>query len=515
MTHSRLFAWLAAAVMLVSCAERQDSSADKADSAEPAAMMASAANDGGIPLSISDEAAITQYSNIRSLADRGNFIEANQAARQLTESFPDFAGGWIMLGNTALSGEQFVKATRKATKLAAKGTDGEQLWAAINMSFVTNDAEERVKLGKQLVDTYPESPRAWIVNSGILGGQNMHDEARSAAGKAIQLAPSEASGHSTLAFSYLYNAPKDFKEAEKHFNHAIELDPEEDNAWVNLGDVHRAMGDLKAARGDYSKAWDLDNSNSVAAIKRGHVNSFLGNFDEARTDYDTGIETGQESNQSTLANYRAFVSVHAGDHEAAINELRRELARVDTIDMPADQRVGSRTFILINIADICFNHDMLADAASAVDRLSASLAESGANSEDENFARQQKATATFWQGKLAARQGDYAAAAAKADMFAELVAGDTNPRKMERYHELLGLTALMQKDYDGAIGHYRQANLSTSPGAGDVKNIYMLATALNAAGQTDEANELMQEVANWNFNSVWFAMLRDEAAGSS
>ena len=123
MTHSRLFAWLAAAVMLVSCAERQDSSADKADPIEPAARMASAANDGGIPLSISDEAAITQYSNIRSLADRGNFIEANQAARQLTESFPDFAGGWIMLGNTALSGEQFVKATRKASKLAAKCTD--------------------------------------------------------------------------------------------------------------------------------------------------------------------------------------------------------------------------------------------------------------------------------------------------------------------------------------------------------------------------------------------------------
>ena len=43
----------------------------------------------------------------------------------------------------------------------------------------------------------------------------------------------------------------------------------------------------------------------------------------------------------------------------------------------------------------------------------------------------------------------------------------------------------------------------------------MLARALQGAGQTDEANELLQEVANWNFNSVWFAMLRKEAAGTS
>ncbi len=31
----------------------------------------------------------------------------------------------------------------------------------------------------------------------------------------------------------------------------------------------------------------------------------------------------------------------------------------------------------------------------------------------------------------------------------------------------------------------------------------------------DEASELLQEVAGWNFNSAWFAMLRKEAAGAS
>jgi len=519
MTISKLVACLTAAALLVACSDQQESSvgqvADEAKTATETASMELAANDGGIPLSASSKIAMSQYKKIRKLADKGDIIQANQAARKLTEDDPDFVGGWIMLGNTALSAEQFVKATKKAKQLSAKGTKGEQLWADINMTGVTNDAEEGLRLGKQLVDTYPDAPRAWLVYSGLLTGQNKHDEARASAAKVIKLAPDQAVGYNNLGFSYLNNSPKNFAKAEKNFKHAIKIEPGEDNYWVYVGDVHRAMGDLEAARSDYSGALKLDASNAVAAVKRGHVNSILGNVDEARADYNMGIAAGQEGNQSFLANYRAFVNLHVGDHEAAVEELKGELERLDTLKMPADQRIGARNFLLTNIADICFNYNMLDEAASAVDKLAASLAESGTNSEDEDFARQQNATATFWSGKLAARQGDYAAAEAQAEEFAWLLVDDDNPRRLERYHELLGLIALKQEDYEGAIEHYRQANLSTSPGAGDVKNIYMLARALQGAGKNDEASELLQEVAGWNFNSAWFAMLRKEAAGAS
>ena len=518
MAYSRLLACLAALALVVACSKQQDSAQqtqDGKDSTTAAGAASMAANDGGIPLSSSDEGALSLYMTVRSLADRGDFIEANQAARELTDQYPEFVGSWIMLGNTALSGEQFVKATRRAEQLAASGTEGEQLWAAINMSFVTNDTVEGLRLGKKLVDTYPNAPRAWILYSGLLGGESRHGEARVAAEKAIKLAPDQAVSHNNLAFSYLYNDPKDFTKAEEHFRHGIEIDPDEDNYWVNLGDVHRAMGDLDAARSDYSRALELDAENSVAAVKRGHVNSFLGNYDEARADYDTGVAAGQEGSKSTLANYRAFVNLHAGDHQAAVDELKLELDRIDTLEMPGDQEVGARIFLLTNIADICFNYSLLDEAADAVEKLSAALAEAGTNSGDEDYARQQAATAVFWQGKLAARQGDYAAARAHAEEFAALLANDDNTRKLEPYHELLGLVALQQDDYDLAIEHYRQANLSTSPGAGDVKNTFMLAMALRGAGQSQEADKLLRDVANWNFNSAWFAMLRKNAAGTS
>jgi tetratricopeptide (TPR) repeat protein len=512
MKNSSLLACLVAATMFVACS-KQEAPVEQAAEAEP--MKEMGPNDGGIPLSEAGDAALAQYKEVRRLADKGDFILANQAARKLTLDNPRFAGGWIMLGNTALSGPQFVQATHKATESSKDGTAGEQLWAQINMTFITNDSQEGLKLSKKLVETYPEAPRAWIVYSGYLGAQNQIDEARAAGEKVIEYAPDKAFGHNNLGFSYLYNNPKNLEAAEKHFEKAAMIEPDEDNIRVNIGDVHRAMGNLEAARDDYSAAMKIDATNAVAATKRGHVNSFLGNYEEARADYDTGIAAGEEGNKSNLANYRAFVSIHAGDHEQAVTELKGELVRLETLDMPADQKVAGRNFILTNIADICFNHDMLDEAASAVDQLTATMAEAGVNSGDANFARQQEINATFWRGKLAARQGDYVAATAQAETFAGLAAEDTNPRKMERYHELLGLIALKQGDNEAAIEHYRHSNLSTSPGAGDVKNIYMLATALNGAGQDEEADELMKQVANWNFNSVWFAMLRNEAAGGT
>ena len=474
-------------------------------------MSARTLDDGGIPLSGASEDVIAMYEEVREYADHGDFIKANQAARRLTSAAPDFPGAWIMLSNTSLSGEQFTRASAKALKLAESGTKGEQLWAQINMSFIENDLEKGLRLGQELVDTYPESPRAWVVYSGLLTNQNMHESAREAGQKAIDLAPDKAFTHNNLGQSYLNNAPKDFNMAKALFTAAAELEPQEDSFLVNIGDAHRALRQLENARNDYTAALQLDATNEIAAIKRGHVNSFLGNYDEARADYNNGIANSEEGNQTTLAVYRAFVNLHAGDANAAIAELWEEVDKIDTLSMPSDQKVATRIFVLQQIADISFHYGMKDEGQNALYQLTAAFGESGVNSGDENFARLQKASAKYWQGKHAAHTGNYEQAAARAEEFAALVANDDNPRRMENYHELLGLIAWKQGDHARAIEHYEQANLSTAPNFGDIENTFRLAVSLRETGDPEGAALMMDEVANWNFNSAWFAMLRREA----
>ena len=505
---------LIAACGLGACGERAtEAPAAAEDPTTEAAIRA----EGGLPLSAPSENIYRAHLAAQALIDRGDFVDANQAAIDLTETAPDYIGGWILLGNSALSGEQFVKATRKAQKVKPGATEAEQLWADINMSFVTNDTAEGLRIAENLCETYPDSPRAYLVLSGIYTAQLNHAAAREAGRKAVELAPGMAVTHANLGFEYMYNEPKDQTEAQKHFLKAIELEPDEDNNWVNLGDSHRAAADLERAAADYSRALELDSTNAVAAVKRGHVNSFLGNYDQARADYDQGIAAGKgkAQTQSTLANYRAFVHLHAGNPAAAIDELQGVNEEIDGMEIPEHQKIAARNFVLTNIADIAFYYDMDDEATRAVTALAATLATSGEASGDADFARQQKATAIFWQGKLDVELGNFDAARSKAREFADLLADDENPRRMERYHEILGLAALRQGDFEKSIAEYRQSNLSTSPGAGDVKNIYMLATALEAAGRNEEAAELKNQVANWNFNSAWFAMLRKDAAGKS
>ncbi|MFN2399219.1 MAG: hypothetical protein ABR543_11350 [Gemmatimonadaceae bacterium] len=68
-----------------------------------------------------------------------------------------------------------------------------------------------------------------------------------------------------------------------------------------------------------------------------------------------------------------------------------------------------------------------------------------------------------------------------------------------------GLIDLRQKNFQPAVEHYKQANEASEY----VK--YYLALALHGAGKTEEAKKLFQEVANYNFNSVEFALIRKDA----
>ena len=103
MKNAKLLTCLVAVTLLAACS-KQEAPTEAADAVADTAPAKVAANDGGIPLSAASDAALTQYKEVRRLADKGDFIKANQAARKLTDENPDFAGGWIMLGNTALSG---------------------------------------------------------------------------------------------------------------------------------------------------------------------------------------------------------------------------------------------------------------------------------------------------------------------------------------------------------------------------------------------------------------------------
>lgn len=131
----------------------------------------------------------------------------------------------------------------------------------------------------------------------------------------------------------------------------------------------------------------------MCIAQRGHVNSFAGNYAAARADYDSAIAIGRGNEKAAFVPFRAYVNIHAGDPKAAIAELNQLVAGVDARGVP-----------------------------SALGVKIGALTEQAGASGSAAFQRNAEANIASFNGWLAARKGDYAAAGQAADRVAALVA---------------------------------------------------------------------------------------------
>ena len=233
-------------------------------------------------------------------------MEARERFQAAIAEDPDFAYAYFNASNASLSFAEFKETLDAAMEHMEGKSEGERLLVEINQTFLDNNSDQGLKLAKQLVEKYPDSPRAWQALAGIQATRNEDKSARKSLEKALALDPESAAAVLALGNSYLFSEPKDFARAEQSMKQLIALYPNEAKAYEGLGDVMRAENDLDAALAAYTQATDTDPTLAAAQVKNGHVNSFLGNIEEARAAYDAAIESGSPEAKATFANYRAF-----------------------------------------------------------------------------------------------------------------------------------------------------------------------------------------------------------------
>ncbi len=457
-----------------------------------------------IPVTTASPEALADFERGRELMDVGRRQEANARFEAAAARDPGFAYAYVNIASTAQSWQEFNDNHQLALAHIESKSEGERLLVEILGTIFDNDAERRSELAQALVESYPRSPRAWLVLAGMQSGLNQHEAARESMKHALELDPGLKAAHVMIWGSHLFKEPKDFPRAERAMLDCLELDPREAKLHENLGDVYRAMQQLERAGELYARAAELDPGLSVPLIKLGHVGSFLGDFEQARTAYDRGVAVAREQNRITYANYRAFAHLHAGDPRAALDELAGLIASADTADIPEDQVAGAKTFTLTNQATIALFHGFLDDAEAILTDLTTVVRANAERVGAAEFARQQEANLRLWQARLAARRGDYQAAVARAEEHRELLAGENNPRRFEGYHGVLGLVELLQGNHAQAAEQIRQSDL------GDMYVKYHLALAEEGAGNAGEARRLFQEIAEWQFNFVGIALVRKD-----
>jgi len=467
----------------------------------------SVAVEGEIPLTTSSSESRRLYLEAEHLCDVGRESEGREKLREALRIDPKFTRGYVKLVEFAVSDADRHEALEKAAASLEGKSAGERLLVELYRAQAANDLERAHAIGHELVTTYPRSPRAWIRLARVEEARSENLEARLDANRALELDPDSAGALFLMIGSYLFQEPTDPPSAERYARRFVDTLPGEAAVYELLGDTLRAEDDLAGALTAYTRATEIDPGLVFGQFKKGHVSSFRGDLEGASRAYQAAIAIAPPEMKASLALTGANRHIYVGDVQGTLDELLRLADSLETMGTPKSMVEELQVQILTEHAMAALYADELDQAAASIARRNALQRSIGAKLGDPDGERLRRSDCEIWDGLLAAHRGDFAAARAHAEAAKELVANDSNPRRLEPYYRLLGTVALRSGDAEQAA-----ALLSKADVGGDLLVRFDLAKAEEASGHPDEARKLYLEISKYNFNSIGFALTRSEAA---
>ncbi len=455
-----------------------------------------------LPVTTNSEEALAEFNTGLKYIDLGNNQKSRPYFTKAIELDPEFASAYLYRSWSSGSPEEFSRDINQAKAYMEKISEGEKQLTLIMDTYLTNDWESRMDYCKELLKMHPDIPRVHLIIGDTYEDNDQHDKAREHYQNAIDLNMEWTAGYNNLGNSYLFSEPKDLAKAEENYKKVTELAPTSSRAFIDLGDCYRAQNNLIQARDYYTKAVEIDPSDPVAYSKKGHANSYLGNYKEARNDFRESRK--YDEYKGTSLPFEAYTYLYEGDYKTALNWLEEQANQLESMGIPESRMTSSKMSCVNNCSWIAFHHgevDHIKNLIKMKKPLSDKIAEDIGT---EQAALQQNANMLMWEGLALAMEKDYATANAKAEEHKAMLDPIKDPRKLEDYHFLVGYINLDQEKYSEAIDHLKQTN------KGDVYMKYLLAKAYEGTGEIDKATEIRNEIADYNFNYVGYALIRNE-----
>ncbi len=437
------------------------------------------------------------------LLDQGDRQKARELFSKAIEQDPTMGIAYVMRSGTSNSAQDFTNDMTKAKDNLANATPWENWYYQYFETFNTSDYNKRLEIVKMMADSFPDAARTQIDLGNVYSQGNDEAKARECYQKAIDLDSNWVGGYTAMGASYLFLEPRDFKKAEDYAAKCGALAPGSPAAEIALGDCYRAQNDLTKARDAYGKAITIDPSAAESYFKKGHANTFLGNYDEARQNY---MEGGKHDVDMLAANgLIAYTYLYAGDPKMAQDALIADVHHADSSGLSKDQIDNEKLSYLGDCERICIHTGDAAGLAKLqemTDPMNTAVGDVVGTNEAKLTSQ---ATILYGQAMLAAIQGKYDDAKAKAEQIKTTLNPITDPNKLDQYHFVMGYISMQQKNYGDAVHHFEDSHPNNS-----IYTKYWLAKANEAAGNKDKAQGLYNEIAVYNFNSIDYALIRNE-----
>ena len=472
------------AAVLALCAAALTGCAPAGEVASNSAPAPAASPGGGkIPVTTSSEEARKEFTQARDMAERLLAQDSLQHYDKAISLDPNFALAELGRANASQSAKEFFDHLKKAVDLSAKASEGERLLILATQAGANGEAVKQKELLDKLVAAYPNDERAHFQLGGWHFGQQEFTQAIGHYKKATELAPNYSPAYNILGYAYRQNA--DYANAEQAFKKYIELIPNDPNPYDSYAELLLKMGKYEDSITQYRKALSIDpnfiaSRNGIAADLL-----YLGKPDEATAELQAITDKARSDGDRRAALFAmTVVQADGGKLDKALEEVDKQYALGekigDTAAMTGDLQLKGNILVEMGRYD---------EAKEQFDRLLKMTDESTLSQEIKENAKR------FHHYNLvtvALGKKDFATAKSEAEEFRKGAEVSKNPFQLKQTHELAGMIALAEKDYDKAIAELQQANQQNP------QNLYRLSQAYQGKGDNAKAKEFGAKAAGFN-----------------
>jgi tetratricopeptide (TPR) repeat protein len=452
---------------------------------------------GKIPVTTSVAEARAEFVQGRDLAEKLLITDSNAHFAKAVSLDPSFASAELSLANSAPAGKEFFEHLNKAVALADKASNGERLLILATEAGANNNAVEQKELLDQLVAAYPDDERAHFNLGGYYFGQQDFSKAIEHYKKATELAPTYSTAFNILGYAYRQNA--DYDNSEKAFQKYIELIPKDPNPYDSYAELLLKMGRFDDSIAQYRKALAIDPNFVNAHQGIGMDLLYQGKPDQAAAELQNITRKARTDGERRTALF-ALTVVHAdgGKLAKALEDVDKQYALAekgnDVPTMAFDCQLRGNILLEMGEPD------------QAKEEFERGLKLTEGSSLSDAIKHNAKLVHHYNLARVAVGKKDFAGAKGHADEFRKGAAASQNPAQAKQAHELDGIIALAETDYDKAATELQQANQQNP------QDLYRLCQAYQGKKDGEKAKELCGKAANFNsLPQLNYAFIRAKA----
>jgi tetratricopeptide (TPR) repeat protein len=483
---------LAATVRFMGCAnvaEGTNNSAAKKTESDPA---------GKLPVTTASEEARKEFLKGRDLNEKLLIQDSIAHFDKAISLDPNFALAELNRALVSPTGKEFFEHLKKAVSLADKASNGEKLLILGTEAGANGNTAKQKEYLEQLIAAYPNDERANFALAGYYFGQQDVPKAIEYYKKATELAPTFSSAFNLLGYAYRQNV--DYANAEAAFKKYIELIPNDPNPYDSYAELLLKMGKFDDSIAQYRKALAIDQNFINAHQGIGMALLYKGNAEEASAEIQKiTAKARSDAERRTALLALTVVDVDSGKWDKALGNVDKQYALGEqTSDVPG------------MTGDLQLKGNILLEMGK-YDQAKAQYEKALKMTTDSNLSQQIKDNASLFHhynlARVALGKKDLATAKTEAEAFRKGTEALKNPAQVRQAHQLLGLIAIAEKDYDKAVSELQQANQQNP------YDLYRLCQAYQGKGDAGQAKEFCKKAANFNsLPQINYAFVRTKAA---